>query len=448
MLLGALFTMVFGWSVKSTLAGKDTSGVLGKTAVLIASFPTTVKSVFTDIRVDTVARDETIRVPAASADLTTFSEISARPGIDVRGLVMRADMSALSQAPGWRILVGAFTIDGEIKNAALALSPELEISWIWFLTEEEVNGKKPLPPHRKFIHGFDIMDDGSVIFSFDSGISLQRFDKCSSRIWAIGANFHHSVTLDDSQEFVWALVDSPPAMDDSSLAKVATASGEITRLFSLKDIIAANPAIDILEIRKHDHSDLGGNSRNTFEQWQGDPFHMNDVDPLPAALSSLFDGFEEGDLLVSVRSLNLIFILDPDTLEVKWWRTGATKRQHDPDWGRTGEITVFDNRMSRDYSQIVSIAPDSYRTRVLHDGRTNNFYTRIRGKHQFTGSGNLLVTSSQEGRIFEVNPDGDIVLEIFNTKPGSDEFNFSVSQAIWLPTDTFNFAEENLSCAN
>ena len=441
LLLGALFTMVFGWAVKSTLAGNNSSSYFGKAAVVIASFPTTVKTVFTDVKVDTLRKDETIRVPRTKADLTNFVAINAKPGIDVKGLLMRADKAALSRAPGWRILIGAFTIEGEVKNAALALSPELKITRMWILTEDAIGDKKPRPPHRKFIHGFDIMDDGSVIFSFDGGISLQRFDSCGSRIWTVGAGFHHTVTLDDNQEFLWTLV-------DSSLAKIATANGRIIQLISMDDIIAANPTIDILEIRKHDKGGTGGNNRNTSEQWQDEPFHLNDVDPLPAALSSRFEGFEEGDLLVSVRSLNLIFVIDPDTLEVKWWRTGATKRQHDPDWGRTGEITVLDNRMSRDYSQIVSIAPESFHIKVLYDGRVNDFYTRIRGKHQFTDTGNLLVTSSQEGRIFEVNPDGDIVLEIFNTKPGSDDFNYSVSQAIWFPPNAFNFAEENLSCTN
>ena len=437
-LLGALFTMVFGWSVKSTLAGSDRSGWFGDAAVAIASFPSLAKTVFTDVRVDTVDKDKQIRVPRTSASLSEFAAIKAKPGIDVKGLVVCADMAALSRASGWRILVGAFTIDGEVKNAALALSPELEIVKVWVLTEDEIDGKEPRATHRKFIHGFDIMNDGSVIFSFDGGISLQRFDRCGSRIWAVAGKFDHAVTLDDSEEFVWTLLHGG-GVDE--VVKVATATGEIASRFSMDDIIAANPTIDILEIRKHDNVDLGGNSRNTSEKWQSDQFHLNDVDPLPVSLADRFDGFEVGDLLVSARSLNLVFVVNPDTLEVKWWRIGATRRQHDPDWGRTGEITVYDNRMSRDYSRIVSIAPKSYRTKVVFDGRVNNFYSRIRGKHQFTEAGNLIVTSSQQGRVFEIDPEGDVVLEIINKKPGSDEFNYVFSQAIWLPTDTFNLKD-------
>jgi len=440
LLLGALFSLFFGWSIVRTL-DDNKGGRFGKMAVEIASFPTLAKSVFDDLSVDLFNKDYLIRVPGSRENLSEYTQIKSNAGVDVSGLIVHADKSALSRAPGWRILVGAFTINGELKNAALALSPELSIEKVWILTEQEINGTKPRAPHRKFIHGFDILKDGSVIFSFDGGMSLQRFDQCSTPVWAIDGNFHHAVSLTEDEKYVWTL------LDGGKVVKVSTATSEISRQFTMQEIIAANPQIDILEIRKHLDSDLGGNSRNTHGNWLKDHFHLNDVDPLPASLVDRFDGFEAGDLLVSARSLNLVFVVDPDTLIVKWWRIGATRRQHDPDWSHTGEITVFDNRMGRDFSQIVSLSPTSYTTKVLHDGRKNNFYSRIRGKHQITRDGNLLITSSQQGRVFELGANGKIILDIHNTKPGNDEFNFVLSQAIWLPLDTFNFQEDK-SCKN
>jgi len=104
--------------------------------------------------------------------------------------------------------------------------------------------------------------------------------------------------------------------------------------------------------------------------------------------------------------------------------------------------------MSRDYSRIVSISPKTYQASTMYDGSSNDFYSRIRGKHQLTDTGNLLITSAQEGRIFEVTPSGEIVLEFINTIPGRSDFNYVVSQAIWLPPDALNFAEEYVTCAN
>ena len=82
----------------------------------------------------------------------------------------------------------------------------------------------------------------------------------------------------------------------------------------------------------------------------------------------------------------------------------------------------------------------------LLDGRINDFYSRIRGKHQVTAAGTVLVTSSQQGRVFEVERDGHIVFEMINTRPGSGDFNYPLSEAIWLPIDTPQF-EEGVPCA-
>ena len=83
----------------------------------------------------------------------------------------------------------------------------------------------------------------------------------------------------------------------------------------------------------------------------------------------------------------------------------------------------------------------------MFDGRANDFYSRIRGKHQRTEAGTLLVTSPQQGRVFEVERDGHVVFEVLNLRPGQGEFNYPVSEAIWFPSDSSQF-KGGVPCAN
>jgi len=438
LLLGALFTMFFGWFVQKAVNGQTHYQRLGQAAIAIASFPDLVKTSLKQVSEDS---DDRVRVPRTAANLADFHPIKAQPGIRIEGLLVRADPAALAQASGWRILVGGFMLDGELENAALALSPELEVVKVWRLVEKDIPGTQPRPPNRKFVHGFAILQDGSVVFGFDNGVALQRFDACGRRIWAVPGKFDHAVSLDDAEKFVWTLYDS------NEIVKLAAADGTIVKRIPMAAIAAANPTIDILDVRQQDFDRGNDNSRNIPDKWLDDPVHLNDVEPLPAAMAQAFKGFQAGDLLLSARSLNLIFVLDPETLKVRWWHSGSWRRQHDPDWQPTGEITVYDNRMNRPYSRIVSIVPGSPEVKVVFDGTANDFYSRIRGKHQVTGAGTLLIASPQQGRVFEVERGGHGVFEMLNTRPGSDEFNYPLSEAIWLPSDTSLF-KEGVPCAN
>ena len=433
LLLWALFTVAFGWVVSSTLSGSEKTGTLGKAAVEIASFPETTKEVIGELIQYTSGdyKDEYIRVQREKdAQYSDFEPVAADTDIDVPGLFLRADPATMQQ--GWRALAGAFQIDGEVENAILLLSPDLKIAKSWILDEAASGDLQPRPKSRKLVHGMDILPDGSVIFTFDGAVSLQKFSACGERVWANPGEYHHAVTLDAAGKTVWTF----PSF--TTIAQVNVEDGTVVRQMSMDDIIEANPAIDILGMRREHANDLGTNSRNTEGTWLSDPFHLNDVDPLPAALADRFEAFDAGDLLVSARSLSLIFVLDPDTLEIKWWRAGAVQRQHDPDWLESGEIMVLNNRMSRDFSEVVTFDPKTLEKTVLVDGRDHDFYTRVRGKQQMLPGGTLAVTSPQQGRVFEVDQDGKTVFEAVNLKPGSDDTNYVISEMKWLPPDYFN----------
>jgi len=429
------FVVIFGWSLKSTINGSDASGWFGRTALEIAGFPSQSKIVLQEVfgLVSGGEKDKefSVRRPA-DADYSGFTPIEAAAGIDIRGLAMRVDRSAI--ADGWRILVGAFDVAGHAQNAAALLSPDLKVIKVWRLAEAPLGGVEPQPPHLTLAHGFEALPDGSVIFTFDPKTSLQRQDACGKPVWGVAGHFHHAVTLDESGRSVWTFNGS------GAVVEIDVADGQTLRTLALKDLVDANPAASILELRRvHDNpADRSLNSRNTSGRWLFDPLHLNDVDPLPSAIADRFEGFSPGDLLISSRSLNLVFVADPDTAAIKWWRMGATQRQHDPDWMATGEISILDNQMGRDFSKIVAIDPTTFRQRDLLDGAQNDFYTRIRGKHQILADGRLVVSSPQQGRAFEVSPAGKTVLDIVNLKPGADDTNYIISEIRWLPLDYFD----------
>ncbi|MEM9704974.1 MAG: arylsulfotransferase family protein [Pseudomonadota bacterium] len=425
-----LFVVLFGWAVRHELTGGKRLGPFGAGALQVAAFPSLVLDVFEKFSQISSgdADDISFRTPREEQDLARFSLIKNSTDFSSPGLLISVD--PLIAETGRRIIAGTFDIDNRVQNAIIFLSPEFVVERIIPLSETAVDGEDPRPMGKKFVHGVEILDDGSIIFAFDGGISLQRFDACGRRIWTQRGDFHHAVTLDPSGAGVWTF-------NNRDIVLISIADGQTLKTISVEQIVDQNPQIEILEVRRAYETSLGKNLRNITGEWLADAIHWNDVDPLTPELAPAFPKFEPGDLLLSARSLNLVFILDPNDAKVKWWRSGAVQRQHDPDWFPDGRLSIFNNRMSRDFSQIVALDVEDFSTEVFVDGRTHNFYTRIRGKHQWLANGNVAVTSPQQGRAFEVTNDGRLALELLNTKPESADTNYTISEVRWLPDSYF-----------
>ena len=184
--------------------------------------------------------------------------------------------------------------------------------------------------------------------------------------------------------------------------------GEILREISVFDLLADNNMRSWL----HMGADKKSNSVS------GDALHLNDVEIFPSDMQS--DIFSPGDIMLSLRNINSIFVVDSETLEVKYWRTGGFVRQHDPDFVADGKITLFDNNFiaPRTYGQnsrIIAIDPVTDSVETLFTGTSDErFYTRIMGKHQWLPDGSLLLTDSINGRAIQVNKDGEKVWEFVN----------------------------------
>lgn len=257
-----------------------------------------------------------------------------------------------------------------------------------------------LKPLHVMLHGMEVLEDGSLVVTFDAGRVIARLDACGQPVWITPGEFHHSVSLDD-RGGVWA-------WRNEDIVRLDAETGRETTEIGLKDKImqAAGGQQGVLSIRSHIDED-GASLR-----YEPDAFHANDVEPLRADIADRFPQFEAGDLLISLRELNLVAVVDPDDGRIVWWQHGPWLKQHDPDFQTDGTITVYDNASGSAVSRILRVDPGTRRIETVFAGSDAvPFYNWQRGKHQVLANGNVLITESERGRIFEAAPDGSVVWE-------------------------------------
>lgn len=303
------------------------------------------------------------------------------------------------------------------------------------------------------IHGARLYPNGDVVFNFEYA-GLVKIDACSRTVWKLAAQTHHSIFKDPSGN-LWvpsrkwrktpaaSLPAARPPFWEEFLLEVSP-DGKVLRRISILDIIA----------RSHYEGVLFSNGSQTpkVEMPLDHNFtHVNDVEVLTPALAAAFPMFEVGYLLVSVRNLDLLLVVDPGDLKIKWSMVGPFLRQHDPDFTRRGTLSVFDNR--RDGaggallggSRILEISPRTRRVTIRYQGnRAHPFYTDTMGAQQYLPNGDVLVTESERGRAFEVDASGKIVWSYLNR--WDDEHTALIGRATRYPRSYAGFIKEEESC--
>jgi hypothetical protein len=326
--------------------------------------------------------------------------------------------------PGVTLVAGFFEGETGIRLIDLdgAVLNEWRISYNAIWPESPHLGDQPQDWDTE-LHGAMLLPDGGVVFTFQYG-GLIRMDRCSRVEWKLPRQTHHLFSADADGNF-WvpgreerreALPRFPkvePVFQEDFLLKVSP-DGVVLQEISILDAIFSSGLEGLLFANGMHDTELS-------KPLDGDFTHLNDIEVLTPALAPAFPMFEAGDLLVSLRNLNLLLVVDPGTGRVKWKRSGSFLRQHDPDFLPAGRIVLFDNRRDKGDarrfggSRIVSIDPGEGSDVTLY-GRLpgEDFYTDTQGDQQMLGNGNILVTESNEGRVFEVDADGNVVWSYVN----------------------------------
>lgn len=285
-----------------------------------------------------------------------------------------------------------------------------------------------LDPENVFLHGITVFKDGSVIVNFDGGKVLAKLSACGDIIWVQAGNYHHSV-FESYDGTVWTWL-------GKSIVQIETEAGHILRRIDLMD--------DIIEKHKlHGLFSIRADDKENGIEYLKDAFHPNDVEVLGPKLADAFPMFETGDILISLRSLNLVAVLDVNDSHVKWSSIGPWHRQHDPDFLADGSISVYNNNMGLGQSNIIKSYPGTGQNKIVFEGAKHiPFYSWQRGKHQHLDNGNILITEPERGRVFEVDEEGIVAWDYHNIY--DDTRNGVINKAMVVPADYFN--PEALNC--
>jgi hypothetical protein len=239
-------------------------------------------------------------------------------------------------------------------------------------------------------------------------------------LWKLDNLGHHSVHYADDGT-IWvssekrkpdgavAAIDSNDSAMDYILQQIDL-DGKILRNISLFDVLKKNDLVGLSYMSKE-------RTRSTGKLI--DTLHQNDVETFPAGMAS--DMFKAGDLLVSMRDVNTVFVIDPTDLKVKFLSVGRFLHQHDPDFLKGDKISVFDNHnipqsdtVTR-ASRIVEIDARTGAVTPVIDGTGEEpFFTDVMGSHQRLPNGNILVVPSGEGRVLEFTPEGRLAWRFDN----------------------------------
>jgi hypothetical protein len=288
-------------------------------------------------------------------------------------------------------------------------------------------------------HGFDVLPDGSVLVNFDHGKVMARLDACGKPLWTKRGIYHHLLSrAADGSYWVWRGDGATPYGHFHYLENFDVETGGARREIALiEDVLRGSGTASII---------LGVRPDQEFRKFDADPdrrsdtdlFHPNDVEELDPALAPQFPMFEAGDLLVSIRRINLVAVLDGTDGRPKWWSHGPWISQHDADFTADGRISVYNNNTGRGRSEIVRIDPATRAVENLPAEGAAAFYSPYMGQHQYLPNGDVLVAAPGEGRVLQISTGGELVMEFNNVASERPPLNDHVENAVWLPEGYFS----------
>jgi hypothetical protein len=282
----------------------------------------------------------------------------------------------------------------------------------------------PLPEENiRFIHAH-LYPNGDVVAIYHGygdtpyGYGMVKMDANSNLLWKYPRRAHHHLYVADDgkiytliQDYVdklktqtGAFTFNYPLLDDS--VAILSPEGNELDTISIVEAFIATPYEDIL-FNNYNARDVAN-----------DYLHANSVMVLEERLAGKFPMFKAGQILVSLRNLNAIAVIDPQTRKVVWAMRGPWLAQHDASFEENGLILLFDNRGYQNSkvqkSRLLQVNPATQGIEWTYTSRENEepFYTYEGGSVQRLPNGNYGIVENQDQKILEITAEGRMVSQL------------------------------------
>ena len=340
------------------------------------------------------------RNPASEATLERLDALGYLPGSRTA-----PELSGVTRHDAARAQPGLNFLTSGHAPVALLMDMEGRVLHHWHAEVGSIWPDLPLPPgdilQKHFFRRARPLPDGSLLAIFE-GIGLVKMDRDSRVLWAAARGAHHALEVLPSGDIAGLTREVRILPRFSRVMPVAedfltflSPEGEERRRISLIEAFERSPMSVILE---------------AADRKTGDFLHTNALQILDGRLAGRVTAFAAGNVLLSFREVSTLGVLDPEKGAMVWAHQGDYLRQHDPRMLDGGRILLFDN--GRERSRILELDPASGETITVHAGTPEEpFFTETCGTAQRLENGNTLITESENGRAFEIAPDGETVWE-------------------------------------
>jgi hypothetical protein len=294
-------------------------------------------------------------------------------------------------------------------------------SEVW---NEQAAVKRPQPDAMILMDKARLLPNGDLLAIYAAagdtpwGYGMVKMDRDSKVVWSYLAHTHHDFDIAPDGR-VLALTNAFTSDDIDGL-------GKVDKPFLEDFVVMLSP--DGQELKKVSLTRALAKSHYKLLRLAipsyalGDPLHANSVQYITAEQAKNFPFAKEGDLLLSFRDMSAVAVLSHESGEIAWAMRGPWLWQHDASLSPNGQIMLFDNLggfREKNSARVLEVDPKSGAVVWRYQGDDKHpLHSPLRSSAEALPNGNVLITESDGGRLFEVTRAGEIVWNFVNPMRG------------------------------